>query len=180
MAKKKTYLEILAEEEAKDAQRRAEGKIDFKKDSRATRVQYSDPNYTGKSEEKSYKWEKELLDPLKYKGVRSYNDKFKTWAAQQGMTDGQAAEFRKYMDFQEDSVWQEPELTEKEDDPKTFKDESVRQNQKLNYARGMYIKGGEEANAVKSLVSDRLTSYQQGNARAAEAKAAQQQPLSFL
>jgi hypothetical protein len=176
--KKKTYLEILAEEQAKDAQRKAAGVIHFKEDSRATRVQYSDPNYTGKSEEKSYKWEKELLDPLKYKGVRSYNDKFKTWASQQGMTPGQAAEFRKYMDFQEDSVWQEPETTTKEDDPKTFKDESIRQNQSLNYARGMYIKGDEIDNILNDMTQRGVQQFQQGNVRAAEKKVEQEEALA--
>jgi hypothetical protein len=176
MAKKKSYLEILAEEQAKDAQRRAAGVVHFKEDSRATRVQYSDPNYTGKSEEKSYKWEKELLDPLKFKGVRSYNDKFKRYTEQMGMTPGQASEFRKYMDFQEDSVWQEPETTTKEDDPKTFKDESIRQNQSLNYARGMYIKDGSEfSNIINDMTQRGVQQFQQGNVRAEEAKAAQQQ-----
>jgi Large polyvalent protein associated domain 38 len=155
MAKKKSYLEILKEEQAKDTQRRAEGRIDFKEDSRATRVQYSLPQYQGRSESKTtYKWEQELLDPLKFKGIRSYNDKFETWASQQGMTPGQASEFRKYMDFQEDSQWQEPELN---------KDGTIKQGQKLNYARGAYIKGGEEANAVNQMVQDRTKQYQRGN-----------------
>jgi hypothetical protein len=157
MAKKKSGYELWKEVQAQETQRKAEGRINFKEDSRATRVQYSLPHYQGRSEEKSYKWEKELLDPLKFKGVRSYNDKFKTWASQQGMTDGQAAEFRKYMDFQEDSVWEEPELNE---------DGTIKQNQSLNYARGAYIKGDE----IDSILNNMTTNFQNNSARQAEVR----------
>lgn len=166
MAKKKSYLEIIEEAQRNTAQRQAEGRINFKEDSRNTRVQYSLPHYQGRSEtDKTYKWEKELLGPMKFKGVRSYNDKFQTWAEQQGMTPGQADEYRKYMDFQEDSQWQEPELN---------KDGEIKQNQSLNYARGAYIVGNEMPELLKRSQEKKASSYAFKGQRAVEKQLEQQ------
>jgi hypothetical protein len=166
MAKKKSYLEIIEEAQRNTAQRQAEGRINFKEDSRNTRVQYSLPHYQGRSEtDKTYKWEKELLGPIKAKGVRSYNDKFKVWAEQQGMLPGQADEYRKYLDFQEDSQWQEPQ---------TNKDGSIKQGQSLNYARGAYIVGNEMPDLIKRSQERKATDYAFKGQRAVEKQLEQQ------
>jgi hypothetical protein len=99
----KSAYQLWKEAKEKEKQRKAEGKIHFKEDSRATRLQTTLPQYTGQSKDKSYKWEGDLLKPLQIKKYgRSYNDKFDRWAKEQGMSAGQAQEYRRSMDFQED------------------------------------------------------------------------------
>lgn len=79
------------------------GKVNFKEASKASRVQYTLPNYEGQSKNKSYQWETDLLKPLSIRRYgRSYNDKFQNWARSLGMTDSQVDEYRRYLDFQED------------------------------------------------------------------------------
>jgi hypothetical protein len=96
----KSAYQLWKEAKEKDNQRKAEGKIHFKEDSRASRVQTTLPQYTGKSKEKSYKWETDLLKPLSIKKYgRSYNDKFDNWSKSQGVN---AGEYRNQMDFDED------------------------------------------------------------------------------
>jgi hypothetical protein len=96
----KSAYQLWKEAKEKDNQRKAEGKIHFKEDSRTSRVQTTLPQYTGKSKEKSYKWETDLLKPLSIKKYgRSYNDKFDNWSKSQGVN---AGEYRNQMDFDED------------------------------------------------------------------------------
>lgn len=99
----KSAYQLWKEAKEKETKRKAEGKIHFKEDSKATRIQTTLPNYQGQSKEKSYKWETDLLKPLQIKKYgRSYNDKFDNLAKEQGMSKGQAQEYRRSMDFQED------------------------------------------------------------------------------
>jgi hypothetical protein len=96
----KSAYQLWKEAKAKEDQRKAEGKIHFKEDSRASRVQTTLPQYSGQSKDKSYKWETDLLKPLSIKQYgRSYNDKFDKWANSQGVD---ANSYRTQMDFEED------------------------------------------------------------------------------
>jgi hypothetical protein len=96
----KSAYQLWKEAKEKETQRKAEGKIHFKEDSRASRVQTTLPNYQGQSKDKNYKWESDLLKPLSIKQYgRSYNDKFDKWAKSQGVN---AERYRNQMDFEED------------------------------------------------------------------------------
>ncbi|PLR84666.1 hypothetical protein CVD25_01125 [Bacillus canaveralius] len=69
-------------------------------------IQYEDPYYKGKSEsDKSYQWEKDTLKELPIKKYgRSYNDKFKKWATEQGIKSYEMKEFRTFLDSKEDAA----------------------------------------------------------------------------
>lgn len=96
----KSAYQLWKEAKEKETQRKAEGKIHFKEDSRASRVQTTLPQYSGQSKDKNYKWETDLLKPLSIKQYgRSYNDKFSKYARSQGMNE---EEYRKQLDFEED------------------------------------------------------------------------------
>jgi hypothetical protein len=96
----KSAYQLWKEAKEKETQRKAEGKIHFKEDSRASRVQTTLPNYQGQSKDKNYKWESDLLKPLSIKQYgRSYNDKFDNWSKSQGLN---AERYRNQMDFEED------------------------------------------------------------------------------
>ena len=79
----KSAYQLWQEEQARKQQEAADnaasGQINYKEAAKTSRVQYTTPNYQGKSKDKSYKWEESLSD-LKFKGARSNNDKFKAWA----------------------------------------------------------------------------------------------------
>jgi hypothetical protein len=92
------------EQQKKDKKRR-ETNPTMREAAKASRVQYTLPEYKGRSDvadTKSYKWETEILKDVKGMG-RSYNDKFSGLTKSWGMSDTDAREFRRYMDFQEDS-----------------------------------------------------------------------------
>lgn len=126
----KSAYQLWQEEQARKqkeaADNAASGQINYKEAAKTSRVQYTTPNYQGKSKDKSYKWEENLSD-LKFKGARSNNDKFKAWARVMGLTDGQAEDFRNYLDFGEDS---------KAPGPKLNKDKSVNQNSSVPMGQG--------------------------------------------
>ncbi|MGX1402361.1 hypothetical protein AB7M70_011834 [Bradyrhizobium japonicum] len=96
------WLEDKKRKEQEAKKNAEQGTVNFKEASKASRVQYTIP-YEGKSKEKTYKWETDLLKPLSVKQYgKSYEDKYKNWAKSQGMSDVDAAEYRRMMDFQED------------------------------------------------------------------------------
>ncbi|MBO0959570.1 hypothetical protein J1P26_07460 [Neobacillus sp. MM2021_6] len=101
----KSAYQLWQEDQARKKQVAAEnaktGNINFKEASKASRVQYSLPGYEGKSKDKSYKWETDLLKPLSIKKYgRSYNDKFSKLSREQGIDNED--EYRRHMDFEED------------------------------------------------------------------------------
>lgn len=91
-------------------------------------IQYSNPTYSGQSEKKNYKWEKDMLDGVKGK---SNNDKFNNVVKTMGLSDSEAKEFRKFLDYQEDSK-QELKLN---------KNGSVSKNQSVRLGQGIKTKG---------------------------------------
>jgi hypothetical protein len=110
------------------------GQIRYAEAAKASRIQYTLPGYQGKSQNqgKTYQWERDLMQNEKIKGAgNSYTKKFDALTSRMGMTPGQAEEFRKYMDFKEDS---------QHVDPKMNKDGTIKQNQSLKYARDARLK----------------------------------------
>jgi hypothetical protein len=96
----KSAYQLWKEAKEKETQRKTEGKVHFKEDSRASRVRTTLPQYEGKSKDKNYKWESDLLKPLSIKQYgRSYNDKFDKWSKSQGLN---PERYRNEMDFEED------------------------------------------------------------------------------
>src|SRR5574342_364563 len=91
----------LADQDKKK-QEQANGQVRYREAASASRVQYTNPTYQGNSKNGNYKWETEALKDYKVKGVRSYNDKFDHMTNQMGMSEGQANDFRRYLDFGED------------------------------------------------------------------------------
>jgi hypothetical protein len=109
----KNWLDYFYEDQANKQKEAvadaASGQINYKEAAKTSRVKYTTDNYQGKSKDDKYKWEENLSD-LKFKGARSNNDKFKEWAKIMGLTEGQAEDFRNFLDFQEDSVAPGPKL----------------------------------------------------------------------
>jgi hypothetical protein len=131
----KTAYQLWKEDQAKRqkqaTQDAAQGKVNFKEASKASRVQYSLPGYQGDSKEKSYNWETDQLKSYKAnrKGVRSYNDKFDNMTKRMGMSPGQADDYRRSLDFSEDSK-QEYKLN---------KDGSPNQAQNIRAGQGAHL-----------------------------------------
>jgi hypothetical protein len=103
MAKKMGYQAFLEDQKKKEEEAK-KGQVRFREASAASRIQYTNPSYTGNSKNANYKWETEALKTVKMpKGSsRTYNSKFDYLTKQMGLSSNEADDFRKYMDFQED------------------------------------------------------------------------------
>jgi hypothetical protein len=138
MAKKfrpsgQSAYEAFLEDQRKREEEAKKGQVRYVEAAKASRVQYSN-QYQGKSQNqgKTYNWERDLMQNEKIKGAgNSYTKKFDALTKRMGMTPGQADEFRKFMDFQEDS---------QHVDPKMNKDKSINESQSLKYARDSKLK----------------------------------------
>lgn len=154
---KSAYQLWKEEQERKEQQGVSAPSASAKNSLYTPRVRYTIPQYQGKSQEsdKTYKWEKEQLKELKIKGADSYNEKFEAVTSQMGMTPGQAADYRRWLDFQEDSAPQETELN---------KDKSVKQSQKRNYARGQSTVDAVIDGIISGATKKGVASVQHANA----------------
>jgi hypothetical protein len=104
MAKAMGYQAFL-EDQKKKQQEAAKGQVRFREASTASRIQYTNPTYTGNSKNANYKWETQALKDVKmpkHSPSRTYNSKFDYLTKQMGLSSAQADDFRKYMDFGED------------------------------------------------------------------------------
>jgi hypothetical protein len=103
MAKAMGYQAFL-EDQKKKQQEQAKGQVRFREASTASRIQYTNPTYTGNSKNANYKWETQALKDVKMPkhSSRTYNSKFDYLTKQMGLSSAQADDFRKYMDFGED------------------------------------------------------------------------------
>jgi hypothetical protein len=94
--------ELWLADQKKKKQEQAQGKVRYREAAQASRPQYTLKGYQGSSKENSYKWETDMLKDVKKMG-RSYNDKFSNVTKRAGMSTAEADDYRRYMDFQEDS-----------------------------------------------------------------------------
>jgi hypothetical protein len=103
VAKAMGYQAFL-EDQKKKKEEAAKGQVRFREASTASRIQYTNPTYTGNSKNANYKWETQALKDVKMPkhSSRTYNSKFDYLTKQMGLTPGQADDFRTYMDFGED------------------------------------------------------------------------------
>jgi hypothetical protein len=97
-----SWYELWQADQKKRKKEASQGKINFREASTASRPQYTLPGYQGSSKENSYKWETDSLRNVRGMG-RSYNDKFDNITRQEGMSPGQADDYRRSLDFNEDS-----------------------------------------------------------------------------
>jgi hypothetical protein len=100
----KSWMDYYREDQAKKKQEAAKGQVRFREASTASRIQYTNPTYTGNSKNANYKWETQALKDVKMPkhSSRTYNSKFDYLTKQMGLSSAQADDFRKYMDFGED------------------------------------------------------------------------------
>jgi hypothetical protein len=100
----KSWLDYFDEDQKKKQQEAAKGQVRFREASTASRIQYTNPTYTGNSKNANYKWETQALKDVKMPkhSSRTYNSKFDYLTKQMGLSSAQADDFRKYMDFGED------------------------------------------------------------------------------
>jgi hypothetical protein len=100
----KSWMDYYREDQAKKKQEQAKGQVRFREASTASRIQYTNPTYTGNSKNANYKWETQALKDVKMPkhSSRTYNSKFDYLTKQMGLSSAQADDFRKYMDFGED------------------------------------------------------------------------------
>jgi hypothetical protein len=104
MVSNQSAYQAFLDDQKKKQQEAAKGQVRFREASTASRIQYTNPTYTGNSKNANYKWETEALKDVKMPkhSSRTYNSKFDYLTKQMGLSSAQADDFRKYMDFGED------------------------------------------------------------------------------
>jgi hypothetical protein len=104
MLSNQSAYQAFLDDQKKKKEEAAKGQIRFREASTASRIQYTNPTYTGNSKNANYKWETQALKDVKMPkhSSRTYNSKFDYLTKQMGLTPGQADDFRTYMDFGED------------------------------------------------------------------------------
>jgi hypothetical protein len=104
MLSNQSAYQAFLDDQKKKKQEAAKGQVRFREASTASRIQYTNPTYTGNSKNANYKWETQALKDVKMPkhSSRTYNSKFDYLTKQMGLSSAQADDFRKYMDFGED------------------------------------------------------------------------------
>jgi hypothetical protein len=104
MLSNQSAYQAFLDDQKKKKEEAAKGQVRFREASTASRIQYTNPTYTGNSKNANYKWETQALKDVKMPkhSSRTYNSKFDYLTKQMGLTPGQADDFRTYMDFGED------------------------------------------------------------------------------
>jgi hypothetical protein len=104
MVSNQSAYQAFLDDQKKKQQEAAKGQVRFREASTASRIQYTNPTYTGNSKNANYKWETQALKDVKMPkhSSRTYNSKFDYLTKQMGLSSAQADDFRKYMDFGED------------------------------------------------------------------------------
>jgi hypothetical protein len=104
MLSNQSAYQAFLDDQKKKKEEAAKGQVRFREASTASRIQYTNPTYTGNSKNANYKWETQALKDVKMPkhSSRTYNSKFDYLTKQMGLSSAQADDFRKYMDFGED------------------------------------------------------------------------------